>query len=211
MPQDAQLSVRRGHEKDHGERPVVAAESVEAHVAQVTARIENRGVEVFDALGQLEVAAVVDGAAIGRLPLGSGPPGRAAVAPERVDHDVPCHSVSVVDRDARGARGAVVAREESRHLNPRSDLHPGVGCRGAPKGPFDERPPDPEVHQILVTILPWPMQLQREVLGIGPGAQEHVEHLRRPFGQRLPSSREEGMRLEVVWDTAAFQLENSLR
>ena len=67
VAQHAQLAVGRRGEEDHGERPVVAAEGVEAHVAEVAARVQDRRVEVLDALGKLEVAAVVDGAGIGRL------------------------------------------------------------------------------------------------------------------------------------------------
>jgi hypothetical protein len=60
MPQHAQLVVGRRGEEDHGERSVVPAEGVEAHVPEVTARVQDWRIEVLDTLGKLEVPAVVD-------------------------------------------------------------------------------------------------------------------------------------------------------
>ena len=201
VAQHAQLVVGRRDEQDHGERPVVAAEGVEAHVSEITARIQDRRVEVLDALGKLEVAAVVDRSRIGRFAGRPRPAGWAAVATECVDHDVAANGIAVVQRDASGTRRAVLARQQPCHPDAGSDLDRRLGRRRAPERPLDDRSPDPEIHQVLVTGLPRSPELQRQVLRIRPSVQERVEDVRSPVRQQAPAAREERVRLEVVRDS----------
>jgi hypothetical protein len=101
VAQHTQVVVGRRGEDDHGERSVVTPEGVEAHVPEVTARVQDRRVEMLATLGKLEVAAVVDGSRIGRFARRPRPAGWAAVATESVDHDVPASGIA----EPRGRRG----------------------------------------------------------------------------------------------------------
>ena len=189
VPQQAQLVVGPWGEKDHGEGSVVTAEGVEAHVSEITSRVQDGCVEVLDTLGKLEVAAVVDASGIGRLAGRPRPATRAAVATESVDHDVAPDRIAVVHRDTHGALSSIPIRQQPCHLDAGSDLHRRLGCRRAPERPFDDRSPDPEIHEVLVPGLSRPMELQREVLRIGPSVQERVEDVRSPVRQQAPAAR----------------------
>ena len=170
VAQHAQLVVGRGDEDDDGERSVVTAEGVEPHVPEVTARVQNRRVEMLDALGKLEVAAVVDGSRIGRFARSARPARRAAVATESVDHDVPANRAAVVDGDTDRMRRSVLARQQPRHPDAGSDLDRRLGRRRAPERPLDDRSPDPEIDQVLVTGLPRPLRAST------PGPGDPLQH-----------------------------------
>src|SRR5829696_6848953 len=166
MPKHAQLAVGSRGEKDYGERSVIAAEGVEAHISEVAARVQDWGVEMLDTCGELEVAAVVDGSRIGRLAGRSRPRRRAAVATEGVDHEVAANGIAFVHRHTPGAGDSVLFSQQPCHLDAGPDLDRWLGRRGAPERPLDDRPPDPQIHEFLVTRLPRSTELQRDVLRI---------------------------------------------
>ena len=64
--------------------------------------------------------------------------------------------------------------------------------------------------QVLVTPLPRPMELQREILRIRPSIQERVEDVRSPIQQQAPTAREERVWLKVVGDSPALDIESSV-
>jgi hypothetical protein len=136
---------------------------------------------MLDTLGKLEVAAVVDGSRIGRFAGRPRPAGGAAVATESVDHDVPANGIAVIDRDTHRARRAVMAGQQPRRPDAGSDLDRRLGRRRAPERPLDDRSPDPEIDQVLVTRLRRPPELQRQVLRIRSSVHERVEDVRSPI------------------------------
>ncbi len=70
---------------------------------------------MLDALGELEVAAVVDGPGVHGIAGSSRPAGRSAVAPESVDHDVAPDRTVVLDHAAQGAARTTLILEEADH------------------------------------------------------------------------------------------------
>jgi hypothetical protein len=202
--------VGRGGEEDHREGAVVAAEGVETHVPEVATRVQDRRVEVLDTVDELEIAAVVDGSRVGRLADCPRPAGWAAVTTERIDHDIAANGVASLHRDAHGARCSVVARDQPRHLDAGSELDRRLARRRAPECPFDDRSPDPEVDQVLVAGLMRSLELERQVLRISPGVQEHFEDIRCPIRQQAPTARQKRVRLEVVRYSPAFDVEGTV-
>jgi len=55
------------------------------------------------------------------------------------------------------------------------------------------------------------MELGRQVLRLGPGLEERVEDVGRPFRQQAPATGEEGVGLEEVRDPAALDVERLVR
>jgi hypothetical protein len=199
----------RGKDDDR-EGPVVAAEGVEPHVAEVAARVEDRGIEVLGALGELEVAAVVHRPGIGWLPFRPWPARRAAVSPQGVDDEVAANRVLTLQGDPGGARRAVPRGQQSTDPDPGPELDRRLGGGGPPERPLDHRTAGPEVDEILVSRLPLPVELLGKVLRLGTGREERVEDVRRPLPELTATAWQEGVRLEVVRDPLAIEREGAL-
>ena len=114
-----------------------------------------------------------------------------AVATEGVDHYVAANGLAVVDRDTHRTRRSVLARQQSSHLDAGSDLDCRFGRRRAPERPLDDRLPDPQIDQVLVTGLPRSRERQRQVSRIRSSVHERVEDVRSPIRQQAPAAREE--------------------
>jgi hypothetical protein len=173
--------VGRGREQDHGERSVITPKDVEADVPEVTARVEDRRVEMRDAVDELEVAAVVDGSRVGRFAGRPRPPGWTAIATESVDHEVPANEIPLIDCDTHRTRRSVLARQQPRHSDAGSDVDRRVRRCCAPERPLDDRSPDPEIDQLLIARHARSPKLRRKVLRIRSGAHERLEDVRGPL------------------------------
>jgi hypothetical protein len=102
-----------------------------------------------------------------------------------------------------------MARQQPRRPDAGSDLDRRLGRRRAPERPLDDRSPDPEIDQVLVTRLRRPPELQRQVLRIRSSVYERVEDVRSPIGQHTPTAREESVWLKVVRDPPALDVEGT--
>jgi hypothetical protein len=211
VPQHTQIVVGCRDQEDHSERSVVAAEGVEAHEAEVAAGVQYRGVEVFGTVGELEVPAVVDGSRICRCARRPRPSRWAAVPTEGVHHDVTSNGIALIQDHTSGTRRSVLGRQEPHHPNAGSDLDRRLSRRRASERPLDDRSPDPEVDEVLVTRLTRPAELQSQVLRFRSDLQQRLDDIRSPGRQQAPTARQEGVGLGVVGNPSSLHAKGIAR
>jgi hypothetical protein len=115
-------------------------------------------------------------------------------------------------RHRAGLAATTHAPEAARGSSPHagSQLHRRLGRRRAPQRPLDDRSPDPEADEVLVTRLARPVELQRQVLRVRASVDEHVQDVRSPIGQQAPTARKERVGLEVVGNSPTLDVEGTV-
>ena len=166
---------------------------------------------MVDIVTQLEIAAVVERAAIRLLDDVSSPALGGPVAAERVHDDVAKDSLASVERDTCRSYGGTILTGEPRDPHRRTQLDRRFPGSGSAERPLDDRPSDPEVDKILVARLRFASKPRSDILHLCAGVHERRKHVRREARQHEPSTREERVRLKEVRNSTPFFAERRHR
>src|SRR5215472_11875063 len=207
--QHPQFPIQSGNGQHDAKRLVVPNEGEEAGVAEIAARANKPGVErKHCARLKLKVAAIVEQPAGARLHLRSGgsqgfEPRRSWAGAAQCVYNQVTAEVGRVSANSVDLRHGTGLAQQADHAHTVANTNIRFFQYRLQECPFDQRPSDPEIDQILVSGLRVPANLAINVQLGGTDIQKALVHIREISSQEQAAARPKDMRLEKMGDTLA--------